>query len=852
MEDHSDSAIPTSVNQVIMFQRQYALLDFLRLGVFIAILENVHAKRELGEYKMEVDPVDLQTHVEHPLDYSRNSSCGTSCQLPQKHDGQMLKILTDPADDSLLQDHELYALLQPRQHKKAIRNSSDDLKKGHISDGLSEEDRTAVKTAAFGKVVLPEVLNMTCPKDIIKKCGSYMVCHVNTISHRFDCQWAKWLLTTSFVCLVTLGLALSLYVCFPNKEFAQAHLDEVTGKAAEMKLLSTQEKDGRQMLASIAEQRSVLAYQIQALNERIQMQKKIRIAKQKSSEETGKEGADLDCDDPEEMMQAGTQALVNQVVPHLLFAKQCQHAISNTQARIYDKSAAFVKKQTDEVFLDTCGLPHTWADGWDGFDPYPLMLMIAGLLAPFQLTLTWAISLIIFSFRAMYLITVITVLYREWNLPCIHASHAEQSVSNVKTWLIVDMCITSAQIICKIPIILLARQAVLEIQRPESTFTNWNDPMQCLKEAIMDDTLYSGFAVYRYDQICSARGVGISRWITYVEFIWCWAALYKAWETPSSYCAAIGMLRITEVRACLFLVFMGISACGVVISIFSDVMEQSDSIFASVLEATSEFDKQYSITGFPLTTLLVRAFVARDSTNMHGAQERVLQHQLAFLKSTKNNERDQQQEIAKEMRRVDKDTLKISKRLEKTLDHQMELEREYENKIKLMAEQAKDVLEVEGKKATEQAMKRLQEYDPEAYQKLVELEEEGEHFVHDIAETGGNVEDVLQAGLHTLEEKAAQEKDWLMSEEGQAAIAGKAARLQETMTEAEDKAMKTVTAAAREGAQAAAAATEDVRAQYDPEGKAMQALQEQKEKMMETASAAQEKAKKAVDETQSK
>jgi len=76
-------------------------------------------------------------------------------------------------------------------------------------------------------------------------------------------------------------------------------------------------------------------------------------------------------------------------VPYLLMAKKCQHIVSDTQRKMYDQTSKMLKEETDAVFYDAVGIPANWADIFDGVDVYPLMMVMAGLLAPLQLSLTW-------------------------------------------------------------------------------------------------------------------------------------------------------------------------------------------------------------------------------------------------------------------------------------------------------------------------------------------------------------------------------------------------------------------------------------------------------------------------------
>lgn len=862
----------------------YALPVLLRLGVFVSVQVEVHAKRELAELSQtDADFAQLQTEVgDYRLAVPKADADFAQLQTSvNDHPGSTSRNMPFELFDgfpSLLRSYEVDTRLDSRQQNQALGEVPDDLDPSFNEyDFMTDDDRLAVKVAEEGELVKPEDLQLTCPDDT---CRFFQACYVNTASRVFVCLWAPWFLIVTFGALAVSAVSLSTYVCFPMKEYEVCHLDEMSGKVFQIPKLSASqieeqaskeklleaEQTGKQRLIEISEQRNAIAYQVKSLEDRIgdpklkkaqatfrwnklkrtrQFMKKQKIPEQEKGGDKEEEDKDAGPSweelekDAEVVVQAEAQALIHAVTPHLLFAKQCHRIVSEAQGRIFKKSADLIMKETNDVLFESVGIPENWSQGFEAFDVAPaMMVMMAGILAPLQLTLTWISQIIFFSFRISYVIATGVVLYMEFHKSCVHHKHTKDSIAGVKCWLLIDCGISITQAICLWPTMRLAHQAVYEIQRPESSYTNIKDPMQCFRESLLDDTLYSGFAVYRYDQICNARGVMFSRWISIFEFFWCLVALDKALDTPDGYCGAKWMLSFTKYRACIFIIFISLSIGSLLSSLLAEILDQSDSLFAAIMNATSDFDKKYSPGGLPLTSLLMRAFVARDSTSQGGADARVLRNELGYVKTEKSQEESQYNAMCTEAKDIDSQIEALALKFGDTLNRQQELQKKYEKDIQDFLHHMEDEL-------GEDLITKLDKYDHDAVQKLRAMEEQAESLMHDLE---ADPDKVLKEGLTQLEQKVKEEEEWLMSKEGQEELARQAVSAKGKMVELEGQlegmAMDTLKEHSDEIEAMKTKVTEAAAASLTPEQMAL--AQEQMALAQEQAAAAAENVKSQV------
>eukprot|EP00746_Dinoflagellata_sp_MGD_P163293 gnl/MRDRNA2_/MRDRNA2_91256_c0_seq1.p1 gnl/MRDRNA2_/MRDRNA2_91256_c0~~gnl/MRDRNA2_/MRDRNA2_91256_c0_seq1.p1 ORF type:complete len:951 (+),score=200.30 gnl/MRDRNA2_/MRDRNA2_91256_c0_seq1:134-2986(+) len=450
----------------------------------------------------------------------------------------------------------------------------------------------------------------------------------------------------------------------------------------------------------------------------------------------------------DEKINAASGAAFQAALPYFLLAKQVNKIQADTTSRIYDRSKKLVEEEVNTALQNSVGIPKVVNfEFWEDCDWFPVVMLVAGLFAPLQLSSMYFGALIGVVSRILYLTTFVVVMYLQWDLTCVHRIDIGSQPNPVKDWLIIDAALQVLMTICKLPVCQLCRRALGETSRYYRMNENSmeQDPYEGFKGAVLYDAKYGGIAMFRADQISDGPAMHHGRYILYVQFVWLLFGCFRLFEHPFQCCAAWGMLLLARTRVCLFIVFAGWELLDVVASILQTLMK-SDKVFHEVLTATAKFDKELVPLGLPVTTMMARVFVARDSSNFAETELKLSRREVGLVQTDILEREAECKKIQKEINSVQSRLKELEADLEPSLAREKMMQ-------DIMLQQIKEESALIGQEA--------ERFAEEAAARI-EQSEEGKKLVGDVrgvyrqghqAYEAGGVEEVFRQADIELQEK---------------------------------------------------------------------------------------------------
>eukprot|EP00746_Dinoflagellata_sp_MGD_P165557 gnl/MRDRNA2_/MRDRNA2_94896_c0_seq1.p1 gnl/MRDRNA2_/MRDRNA2_94896_c0~~gnl/MRDRNA2_/MRDRNA2_94896_c0_seq1.p1 ORF type:complete len:841 (-),score=161.04 gnl/MRDRNA2_/MRDRNA2_94896_c0_seq1:76-2598(-) len=628
----------------------------------------------------------------------------------------------------------------PNSHSKPLAEEEDD----EDQHGLTHQDRLALRAQVEGSWE-------EAHKD--KRCGqcfSFQICEYHTITHHVNCNLPQAIKLCTCVGFLLLLALTSIYVWKPVLSIHLCNLDGVKGTIEICMYGEGEEREYKVQLKALRDQRCQIAQVIHALDARIKGSVDAGIVPPNANARDGgtiadnekfeedvpeSDGTDVD---PESAIQARAKVVASTLMPYLMFAKSVNERANQLQDNVVQKSKDLIHEETQKVIFDSVGLPNVFATSSKHdlqLDASSVLLSTASVIAPFQLSMLWLSCVVGMWLRIIYCIVATCILIPERNAMC-RGNISDVGSLGIKNWLHVDLAMQILHIALVLPVIRLARQATQEIQRPETAYTDPNDPVACLKDVLLEDSTYASFAIFRYDQICALPALDLMRYLKYIDFTWLFLGLSLVFENPVVFCGATGTLYIARGRICVFLLMAGFAMVEVLLTTFQLLLSHSDSLFYWFMRSCEQFDHQYGPGGLPVAASLARTFVTRDCSDMQKVQKRMVKRERGLTREEIRRCKEEQKHMRSEMKHIDKNMLEKERHLKVYLERERKLEAKFgedlvrnihtlEEQGIVLAHEAEARLEQTelGHKALE-AGKQMEEEtmayykDPEALQKL--------------------------------------------------------------------------------------------------------------------------------------
>lgn len=376
----------------------------------------------------------------------------------------------------------------------------------------------------------------------------------------------------------------------------------------------------------------------------------------------------------EEKLNARASAVFQAALPYMRFGVQTGKILQERKDNMVSKSTELVSEEVGAAFEDSAGIPLGDLSAKrlsQEVDWFALGLFCAGILAPGQIHLTHASTILNGMCRLLYMAIAVIALAAQWSLPCTH-SFAYGNPLCMRNWLVTDVAIQLVLLIAAVPVIQLSGSAIKEVSRhavhPENLARL--EPMEYMKEILLYDANYGAVAVLRLDQINGCRGIKIARCIMYLNFVWLVYGFLLVIDKPYHTCASNWILQVSRLRIIFFTMIVGVELTNIAFCIIQTLLE-SDEVFYRVLQITKEFDRDFSPFGIPMAEMVARAFAVRDCTaDPLEGQESFKRRELGIVQEEVSVVRKEADMITSELHRIERKIVERDEQLSSSLQRE--------------------------------------------------------------------------------------------------------------------------------------------------------------------------------------
>jgi hypothetical protein len=313
----------------------------------------------------------------------------------------------------------------------------------------------------------------------------------------------------------------------------------------------------------------------------------------------------------------------------------------------------------------------------------PIALLLAGMCVPMQLkSLLWFTMLDLTIKAILFLLTLIA-LYTEYGVKCLSVmrdaglqqwllGEATGEVGKrhwVYPWMEVDAASLFLQILIRFAIMRLVNLTLQEVDDANEEHQQVPESDNLLEafQHLVDHALSScGTTMLCYDRVVSSWPFWLLNFIAFFDFSWQIYGLTFLFNTPNYECQATLMRTVFRVRAVTFMLFLTWHV-GVLLNAAMSMMVHSQSFTNTVVSIARKFDEDFSPPWLPICTILVRAFFARDQTDLDKMELRILRAQKRKLEHRQRLSMKRQEELSKQEQNLDEQLQTISEKQRETL-----------------------------------------------------------------------------------------------------------------------------------------------------------------------------------------
>lgn len=264
-----------------------------------------------------------------------------------------------------------------------------------------------------------------------------------------------------------------------------------------------------------------------------------------------------------------------------------------------------------------------------------LSLMIAGLAAPTQLGWLHSENTGRIGLSAALLGMDLIAIGAGWDMKCVTWIFGYRG-SFLRPWLMVD----AASLLFTVLVRVMAMSAVNKTTAQMEMFQNAPldlppEPTMAFRMQLERQLLVGAQAMIQYDKIAQSPSFKVLDVLPAFDFIWQIGGIALLFDTPSQFCLAHTLMYWSRARGIIFLIGLlpAIISLALVIAKAAVVSRRA---CMAMLSAANTADKYLFPHGPAIVTLLVRAFLVRDTTDMQAMELQVME----FEKRIAHNERD--------------------------------------------------------------------------------------------------------------------------------------------------------------------------------------------------------------------
>eukprot|EP00746_Dinoflagellata_sp_MGD_P011263 gnl/MRDRNA2_/MRDRNA2_123565_c0_seq1.p1 gnl/MRDRNA2_/MRDRNA2_123565_c0~~gnl/MRDRNA2_/MRDRNA2_123565_c0_seq1.p1 ORF type:complete len:825 (+),score=213.86 gnl/MRDRNA2_/MRDRNA2_123565_c0_seq1:148-2622(+) len=313
----------------------------------------------------------------------------------------------------------------------------------------------------------------------------------------------------------------------------------------------------------------------------------------------------------------------------------------------------------------------------------PIALLLAGMCVPMQLkSLLW-FTMLDLTIKMILFILTIVALWTEYGVKCLSVmrdaglqqwilGEATGEVGKrhwVYPWMEVDAASLFVQIMIRFAIMRLVNMTLQEVDDANEEQQKVPESENLLEafQHLVDHALSScGTTMLCYDRVVSSWPFWLLNFIAFFDFSWQIYGLTFLFNTPNYECQATLMRTVFRVRAVTFMLFLTWHV-GVLLNAAMSMMVHSQSFTNTVVSIARKFDEDFSPPWLPICTILVRAFFARDQTDLDKMELRILRAQKRKLEHRQRLSMKRQEELSKQEQNLDEQLQAIAEKQRETM-----------------------------------------------------------------------------------------------------------------------------------------------------------------------------------------
>lgn len=270
----------------------------------------------------------------------------------------------------------------------------------------------------------------------------------------------------------------------------------------------------------------------------------------------------------------------------------------------------------------------------------PISLMVAGFAAPAQLKMAFSENISRLGLSAALLAIDLLALILGYGKECISFFMGYKG-NYLKPWMYVDLASLLFTVIVRSVAHGECSATLKEVDKMQNEIPDLPaDPGQAFRITLERNLLGGARAMLQYDRLANSTSFKLLDILPIFDLIWQFGGIALLFDTPDSYCQARFLMYWARLRGVVFLIGLlpTLITLGLVIV---KAAVASQGFCMAVLKAAAAADKSFFPSGPPVITVLVRAFLVRDTTDMQRMELQVYTYETKIAQAERDGFKSQ-------------------------------------------------------------------------------------------------------------------------------------------------------------------------------------------------------------------
>eukprot|EP00929_Paragymnodinium_shiwhaense_P046782 TRINITY_DN23800_c0_g3_i1.p1 TRINITY_DN23800_c0_g3~~TRINITY_DN23800_c0_g3_i1.p1 ORF type:complete len:723 (+),score=185.18 TRINITY_DN23800_c0_g3_i1:78-2246(+) len=358
------------------------------------------------------------------------------------------------------------------------------------------------------------------------------------------------------------------------------------------------------------------------------------------------------------------QEFYARATPYVKQGVELQEMVERRAKSVHDKGKNLLETEVNDAVAEvkerlTKDLPIADLNQFAKLPNTPMLL--AGACAPGQLRMLHAENIGRMAYGILVLSVDLLSLALSWGTSCPTHWWFGLVFNFLPDWMGVDAAMllfeqmTRFNAYREVSATLEQLETANEMTEDELVFHRSLSPDDQYRNLLNRHLLIGARAMLKYDQLKKSRALGMLPYVSAFDFVWQMFGWTGIFDTPVYSCGSLLLLRWARTRGCLFLLLFLPNALNLGFQLLR-MLTENKGFALSVLRTAQDIDENLS-PDFPICTLMVRAFLVRDTDDMAGMQ-------LLVLQSEENLARAQCARVRVEKEKMDAELDKVERKVE--------------------------------------------------------------------------------------------------------------------------------------------------------------------------------------------